>query len=131
MNRDYNFANFKNTIRELSYSKQLKSLIEARTEYIQNVNPGSTNSLGNSFDKKCNLEIEKIKELMELDQFNFNNTLELTIPKINPSDFNITFPFSDEELNDMLETISNINFSDYIKNDNIHQCPKCGQKFNN
>lgn len=66
MRKKYDFENLKVEIKELSSAKQLKRLFEAKTEYLQNENPNSINLFEVSFDKKCELEIKKIKEIMKI-----------------------------------------------------------------
>ena len=62
------FDELKEDIVNLPKKEQLKILIEAKTEYLQNKNPFKFDIMIEvPFDKKCDLEIQKIKELMKID----------------------------------------------------------------
>lgn len=68
MKESYNFTELKKEISNLPEKQQLKRLIKAKTEYKQNIIPSIvTFDLEVPFDQKCDLEIQKIKELMKID----------------------------------------------------------------
>lgn len=67
MNQKYDFEELKKTIKDSPFKDQLRKLVEARTTYLQNINPSRIEFFEVPFDEKCNLEINKIKELMKID----------------------------------------------------------------
>jgi hypothetical protein len=66
MKKEYHFDELKNRIKDLPFKAQLKKLVEARTDYKQNVT-GLRVNFEVPFDEKCDLEIEKIRELMKIE----------------------------------------------------------------
>ena len=68
MSNKYDFEKLKTNMVNLEYKKQLKSLITIRTEYLQNVNSIGHDPFEIPFDRKCDLEIIKIKDLIALDK---------------------------------------------------------------
>ncbi len=68
MKEKYNFEELKVEVSNLSPKQQLKRLVEAKTEYLQNINPMISDCLIEvPFDKKCDLEIQKIKEILKIE----------------------------------------------------------------
>lgn len=68
MEAKYNFKELKIEIVKLTYKQQLKRLVEARTEFKQTKNPMPVYFKTQvPFDQKCDLEIDKIRELMKIE----------------------------------------------------------------
>ena len=64
---NFDFERLKHELKDLTFKEQLIRLIKERTEYLQNINPSQIDFITQvPFDKKCNLEIEKIKEIMKI-----------------------------------------------------------------
>jgi len=60
------FEKFKKEIENLQFKEQLERLTRVRTHYEQTCNRNLENVLELPFDEKCRLEINMIKELIEL-----------------------------------------------------------------
>lgn len=67
MNEKNDFEKLQMEIIDLSDKDKLKRIIEAKTNYLQNVNPSEFGFKTEiPFDEKCDLEISKIKEIMKI-----------------------------------------------------------------
>jgi hypothetical protein len=66
-NRKFNFENVKKYLGKLSDREKIVYLIEKKTEYLQHNK--SEEVSGISFDKKCDLEIEKIEKIQKTNAY--------------------------------------------------------------
>lgn len=68
MSNKFDFKALKEEIKDLDSKEQQKKLIIARTDYLQNFKPKDRDLFDVPFNELCDLEIQKIKEIIALDE---------------------------------------------------------------